>query len=497
MRIRLSAFTAFAAFRADGSIMGWLDIPTALFILGLLYLMAPGMTWAVLGQDRTPSAAWWCLGGLLFGAGVILASFASKLPALLGVLLSNVLFLSSCALRVQSLRQDLGRPASWLWMGSLVALQAVFTAVTHWGLGWYTLRASVNTAVVALGLTYVVHLAVCVGQQEKSRNAHMLASVYAAFVLALLVRVVEIIASPGGDPIPVARPVSTALIAMTGLVAAVAGHFCYLGLLLDRARRRERTLLAEQAHSEALNRLQQQMRQVERQRSIDEMSVSLAHELSQPVGAVLTNAQTGLRALQQERLTAELLSPLLQQIEHSARHASRVIERIRSFIQPSRHPRRPVDLREVCDSACELLAADLRARDILLVRAPTTDTVLVFADALELTQALLNGLRNATDALAKSQRREIHLSYGAEATWAWLRVEDSGPGMQADALHRATEPFYTTKTGGLGLGISIANSIAQRHGGGLVLGQGTPADLGGATFELRLPLTSSLPPAAP
>ncbi len=477
--------------------MGWLDIPTALFILGVLYLMAPVMTWAVLGRDRTPSAAWWCLGGLLFGAGVILASFASKLPALLGVLLSNVLFLSSCALRVQALRQDLDRPPAWRWMGWLVGLLAVFTAVTHWGLGWFTLRASVNTAVIALGLAYVAHLAVCVGRQEKSRNAHMLASVYAAFVVALLVRVVEIIASPGGDPVPVARPVSTALIAMTGLVTAVAGHFCYLGLLLDRARRRERTLLAEQAHSEALSRLQQQLRQVERQRSIDQMSVSLAHELSQPVGAVLTNAQTGLRALQQQRLTAELLAPLLQQIEHSARHASRVIERIRSFIQPSRHPLRAVDLREVCDSTCELLAADLQARGILLVRTPATDAVLVRGDALELTQALLNGLRNAADALMQSPRREIRLSYGAEAPWAWLRVEDSGPGLQADELHRVAEPFYTTKTGGLGLGISIADSIAQRHGGYLVLGQGTPDDLGGATFELRLPLPSPGPFTAP
>lgn len=118
-------------------------------------------------------------------------------------------------------------------------------------------------------------------------------------------------------------------------------------------------------------------------------------------------------------------------------------------------------------------------------------------DVLELTQALLNGLRNAADALAQSQRREIRLSYGAEGPWAWLRVEDSGPGMQADELHRAAEPFYTTKTGGLGLGISIADSIAQRHGGRLVLGQGVPDDLGGATFELRLPLTSPLPPTAP
>lgn len=476
--------------------MAWLDVPTALFILGLLYLMAPGMTWAVLGRDRTPSAAFWCLGGLLFGAGIVLASLASKLPALLSVLLGNVLFLSSCALRVQSLRDDLGRPVPWWWMGSLVALQAVFTAVTHWCLGWYTLRASMNTAILALCLAYIAYLARCVGRQEQSRNAHMLAGVYAAFVVALLVRVVEIVASPGGDPVPVARPVSTALITMAGLVTAVAGHFCYLGLLLDRARRRERQLLAEQAHSEALHRLQQQLRQVERQRSIDQMSVSLAHELSQPVGAMLTNAQTGLRALQQQRLSNELLSPLLQQIEHSARHASRVIERIRSFIQPSRHPLHAVDLREVCDSACELLAADLRARDIRLVRTPTPGAVLVRGDALELTQALLNGLRNAADALVQSPRREIRLGCGTEAQWACLRVEDSGPGLQPDELRKAAEPFYTTKTGGMGLGLSIADSIAQRHGGQLVLGPGRSADLGGALFELRLPLSPLLAPAA-
>lgn len=468
--------------------MTWLDIPTTLFVVGLLYLMAPGITWGVLAQDRSSAAAFWCAGGLLFGVGILIASFANRLPAVLGVLLSNILFLSSCALRIQSLRWDLGRPVAWRWLAIPVGVAALFTTITHWALGWYLLRAAVNTALVAAGVAYIAHLALMLSQQEKSRNALFLAGIYLTLVLALLVRVFEIMVHPAGDPVPVARPATTALIALTGLLTAVAGHFCYLGLVLDRARRRERVLVAEKAQRDAKILLQQELRQVERQRSIDQMSVSLAHELSQPVGAMLTNAQTGLRALELHRARPQELIPLLQQIEQSARHASRVIERIRSFIRPSRLPHQPVDLADVCHSACELAATDLRKNGVELLRSPPATLVRVMGDALELTQAVLNGLRNASDALAPVQHRQVRLSYGAEAPWAWLRLEDNGPGLPSDQLKNATEPFYTTKAGGLGLGLSIVESIAQRHGGHLILAHAAPGGLGGATFELRLPL---------
>jgi C4-dicarboxylate-specific signal transduction histidine kinase len=473
--------------------MSWLDVSTALFVLGLLYLLAPAITWAVLAQDRSPAAVFWCTGGLLFGVGILIAAVANRLPAALGVLLSNVLFCSSCALRIQSLRWDLGQPLGWRWLVVPVAMAAVFTGFTHWGLGWYQLRAAVNTALVAAAMAYIAYLALKLSRQGSSRNACSLAIIYLALVLALLVRVVEIMVHPGGDPLPVARPATTALIALTGLLSAVAGHFCYLGMVLDRARRRERVLVAEKAQRDAKILLQQELRQVERQRSIDQMSVSLAHELSQPVGAILTNTQTGLRALELHRMTPQELSPLLQQIEQSARHASQVIERIRSFIRPSRLPHQPVDLAAVCDSACELAATDLRANAIELVRPPPTTRVQVLGDALELTQALLNGLRNATDALAGADLRQVRLSYGCEAHWAWLRLEDNGPGLPADQLQSAAEPFYTTKAGGLGLGLTIVESIAERHGGRLILSHRALGGLGGATFELRLPL---LPPVS-
>ncbi len=489
--------------------MSWLDIPTALFALGLLCILASAVTWVVLAQDRSQAAACWCAGGLLFGAGVVLASFASKIPAMLGILGSNVLFCMSCALRIQSLRKELGRPTPFRGLLLLVALAALFTVVTHWGLGWYGLRALVNTTLVAAAMAYIAHLALRLSQQEKSRNAFLLACIYLALACSLLVRMIEIVANPGGDPIPLARPSTTVLVAVMGLVAAVAGHFCYLGMLLDRAGRREQLLVAENARQDANSLLQQQLRRVERQRSIDQMSVSLAHELSQPVSAVLTNAQTALRALERQKMTAQELSPLLLQIEQSARHASTVIERIRSFIRPSHLQHQAVDLREVCSSASELAAADLRSRSIKLLRPRPTRSVMVYGDVLELTQALLNGLRNAADALEQSQSRTIRLTCDSEGTWAWLRVEDSGPGLTVEQLHNAFEPFYTSKVGGLGLGISIAESIAERHGGRLTLANvanatpgslaslGSLGSLGGAIFELRLPLLVPLPLTEP
>lgn len=474
--------------------MSWIDVHTALLFLGLLYLLAPAMTWAVLAHHRSAAAAYWCMGGMLFGAGILLASVADKVPAVVGILLMSTLMFASTALRIQSLRIDLGRPLAWRWIATMVFAPGVMIVITHWGLGWYVLRASLNSAMLAVMMGYLAHLAREVGRQDGSRNARLLAAVYQVFVLAVLVRVAEILLDPSGSPLPVARAGTTTLLTLTAMVTAVAGHFCYLGLMLDRALRREQTLQAEKARQEAKLLLQQQIRQVERQRSIDQMSVALAHELSQPVGAVLTNAQTGLRALEHHRITLQELAPLLHQIEQSARHASQVIERIRSFIQPSRMDHQVVDLRQVCDSACELAAADLRTRAILLERPPSPAAVLVQGDALELTQALLNGLRNAADALASSPLREIRVSCGTDAPWAWIRLEDSGPGLPAEQLHSAVAPFFTTKAGGLGLGLTIVESIAEQHGGRLLLAHAARGGLGGATFELRLPL---LPPPQP
>lgn len=467
--------------------MPWFDPATALFILGMLYVIAPVMTWFVLANDQGSAVAWWCIGGLVFAVGTLIASFAPRLPAWAGVVLTNVLFNASCMLRIQALRIDQGRPLRW-WVVVAAALgQGAFTVVVHYGLEAYAVRAVVNTSIITLLFAYMAWLAYRIGHDENSRNARLLGTVYGLMTITLLVRTLDIALNPVGDPYPVARAATASLMAMVGFVAVVAGHFCYLGLALDRSMRRELDLRAERVRSEAQQALHQQLAQLDRQRSIDQMSVSLAHEISQPVAAILANAQTGLRASQRQNLTPEGLESLLTQIERSARHASQVLERVRTFIKPSKVHMAALDLQVLVDEVLGLVQSDLQRHGIRLSLQRSDGSLLVRGDALQLSQVLLNGLRNAIDAVADRDRRAIHLACGCDERMAWVRVDDSGRGLTQEQLAGVLRPFHTTKPDGLGMGFSIARSIAQQHGGSLSLVNAARGGLGGATFELRLP----------
>ncbi|GAA4421145.1 sensor histidine kinase [Acidovorax lacteus] len=467
--------------------MGWFDTATALFVLGLLYVIAPLLTWAVLARQRSRAVALWCSGGLLFAVATLLASLGRQMPDWSTIVLTVSLTSASCLLRIQALRLDLGRPLHWGLPAVIWAGMTAFTAVTHYVLEQYVLRSLVNAVLLCVLFGWMALTAHRIGRQEHSRNARVLGGVYGLVALGMALRALDIGLHPYGNPYPLAMSGSTTVLALTGFVSVVVGHFCYLGLALDRAHRREKRLVAEQAAQEAQRALHAQLAHLDRQRSIGEMSMTLAHEISQPVAAVLTNAQTGLRGIEQDKLGTEDLTMLLTQIETSARHASRIVERVRDFIKPSTTSMEVLDIGELVREVWGLVSSDLRRLGIQWHEQPAPDPVRVRGDALQLAQVLLNGLRNAIDAVSEGPQRDIAMAWGLEGDTAWVRIQDSGSGLSPDAQIRIMEPFYTTKTEGLGMGYAISRTIAQQHGGQLTLGNDAHNRLGGATLELRLP----------
>jgi len=277
------------------------------------------------------------------------------------------------------------------------------------------------------------------------------------------------------------------LIAVATLLSSVLGHLSYVGLALDRARQRELQATATRVRQEESHRLGEQIAQLDRQRNLGELSASLSHELNQPLTAILTSAQVAKRALKVSPLDATLHAELLEKIVTNTKRASQIIDRIRSFIRPSVSRNVTVDLHQIVREVTDLVADEARRCQVHMTLVAAQGPVRVVADPLQISQIVLNALRNAMEALMKVVHREIEVTCSVANGRAMVCIRDTGPGMAAETLAHVGTPFFTTKPTGLGLGISISRSIATQHGGTLTLRNADARDGGGAVVELALP----------
>ena len=439
------------------------DARTTFFIIGMFYLLLPIVSWFVLVEQRSIQVALWVSSGLLIGITATLAGLAGHVPEWVSILLPALLFLLSCFIRIQSLRMDLGIPWKWRWIALATIMLYLIYLGLHYGLQNYVLRAQFLFVVLAGLILYSAWLAWCIGRDEQSHNAKWIAWVYIFVVIAMLFRVFSLAGSNGAVVI-VNEGLSAKLLALTSLLAAVIGHFSYIGLHLDRSMRRELKVAAAQAREEENYRLGVQIAQLDRSRSLGEMSASLGHELNQPLTAILTNAQVAQRGVLTGRFDNAQISEFLEKIIHNTRRASEIIDKIRGFIRPSVLTRAPLDLGKVVSEAADLLAPEMAKRNIKLVINAQSESVSVMGDATHLTQVLVNLLSNAIDALEQVAYRRIDVTLRQAASQAILTVCDSGPGLSTEALGNIATPFYTTKTNGLGLPFTHKYSYPEELG---------------------------------
>jgi two-component system, LuxR family, sensor kinase FixL len=219
--------------------------------------------------------------------------------------------------------------------------------------------------------------------------------------------------------------------------------------------------------------------------SVGEMASMLAHELNQPIGSVV-NILRGLRAkLARGALTLETGEAALAKGVDQALYASGVIARIRTFVD-QRQPRvEPLDLARLARDTLDLLDWEI-VRDRVSARADCPEHLpAVLGDAVMIQQVLVNLARNALDAMrAHGPDRRLVVSAEARAREVELAVRDSGPGVDDAAAQRMFQPFYSTKSDGMGVGLGLCRSIVELHGGRL---WHTAAADGGSIFHLGLP----------
>jgi PAS domain S-box-containing protein len=232
--------------------------------------------------------------------------------------------------------------------------------------------------------------------------------------------------------------------------------------------------------------LQQELSHVARVTMMGELTSSLAHELNQPLTAILSNAQTAQRMLAVGKPDPEELGEILSDIVADDERAGGIIGRLRSLLKKGQPDLQVVDINRLVIEVAGLVRSDTIIKNVLLTLDLATDLPPVRGDRVQLQQVVLNLMINAIDAMKGTASIARRLVVRTESGEGLVRVAviDSGTGIPADKLEHVFEPFYTTKAEGMGMGLAIARSIVRSHGGRL-WAENNPA--GGATFTLALP----------
>jgi C4-dicarboxylate-specific signal transduction histidine kinase len=219
---------------------------------------------------------------------------------------------------------------------------------------------------------------------------------------------------------------------------------------------------------------------------VGEMHAAVTHQINQPLGAILNNAEAGIVLLQSGKPSMEDIESILIDVRADALRASEISHRVRALMQFQELRREEIDLSRTVQSVLELLRdqAVLRA---IVIEARLGADVRVHADPVHLEQVLLNLVVNAMDAmtLVPDGRRKIVIQTGVTNGGVEVSVSDTGSGIAPEKLAHIFEPFHTTKSRGMGMGLSIVRFIIRAHGGDISAANNEPGP--GATFRFVLP----------
>jgi signal transduction histidine kinase len=264
---------------------------------------------------------------------------------------------------------------------------------------------------------------------------------------------------------------------ITAVILLQAG---FISVLLREHRRRQVAEVQSRQHVAELVH-------VNRFATAGELTASIAHEINQPLGAILTNAETADVILNSPSPDIAELKDIVNDILRDDRRAGEVIRRMRSLLKKAPFELKSLDFNDLVGETVELVLAV--GRKVELVSVITPDALPILGDRIQLQQVILNLVANGIDAMkdTSSENRIISIRTSRVEKFAELSVSDLGPGIPEDKLKEVFEPFFTSKAEGMGMGLSIARTIVEAHNGQI---WAENRDHGGATFRIRLPISN-------
>jgi two-component system, LuxR family, sensor kinase FixL len=259
--------------------------------------------------------------------------------------------------------------------------------------------------------------------------------------------------------------------------------------------------ITEQKQAEdALHSARGQLEHVTRISTLGELTASIAHEVNQPLAAIVTNGDAGLRWLLRDEPNLEEVRAAVERMIGNGRRASEVISRLRAMARKSNPSQTVLTLNDVVADVIPLVEREMLNNDVALkldLQAPATP---VLGDRVQLAQVVINLVVNAIHAMTEIGDRRRLLSItsrmlleGANTQMAVLEIEDTGTGIDRKIADNLFTAFHTTKADGMGVGLSISRTIVESHGGLISAASG---DRGGAVFTIRLPVLQQIESAA-
>ena len=238
---------------------------------------------------------------------------------------------------------------------------------------------------------------------------------------------------------------------------------------------------------------QQQLTHLGRAAVLGQLSGAFAHELNQPLTSILGNAEAALRMIADGNVDPEEFTEILRDIVHDDMRASQVIERLRALLEKGDLVRGPVDLNATVREVLDLAKSELITRHVHVGTALDSDAPVVMADRVQMQQIVLNLLMNACDAMSgmpvADRKVQLATRFLPEESCVEVTVRDGGCGVPPGDLDRIFQPFVTTKSHGMGMGLAICRSVAEAHRGRLWV-ENTAGS--GATFHLQVPVGGGL-----
>jgi PAS domain S-box-containing protein len=221
--------------------------------------------------------------------------------------------------------------------------------------------------------------------------------------------------------------------------------------------------------------------------TMGQLTASIAHEVNQPIAALLMNAETAVRWLARQPPNLEKAKPLIDRIIGDGNRVADIVSRIRDFSKKAPLRKDFLELNGTILEVIGLTRAKLLEHGVLLHTELAQGLPLIQGDRVQLQQVMMNLIMNAVEAMSEMNdgRRELLISTRMEAGDVTVAVRDSGPGLSDDAFDKVFEAFHTTKPTGMGMGLSICRSIVESHGGRL---WATPNEPHGAVFCMMLPI---------
>jgi two-component system sensor kinase FixL len=247
-----------------------------------------------------------------------------------------------------------------------------------------------------------------------------------------------------------------------------------------------RDITERKAYEARLQSMREDMIHVARVQELSQVSAAIAHELNQPLAALMNYSNVARRLVaMNDPNTMEKLPGVVSKLGEQAERAGQIIRRMRDFVE-KRTPHRAVEnINAIADDAVALALIGAKTANIETHFEREPDAPPVFADRVQIQQVLVNLLRNAAEAMTETPRRELTLSIKkTEGNFVEIRVADTGAGISENVAAKLFTPFVTTKSDGMGIGLAISKSIIEAHGGELTM---KPNLGGGTVFQFTLP----------